>query len=49
MLADSSEETILDDEALIETLEDSKIKAALIKEKLEEGVKIEEEINVTRN
>jgi dynein heavy chain len=48
-LSDSSEDTILDDTDLIETLEDSKVKAKLIKEKIEQAVEIEEMINTTRN
>ena len=48
-LSDSSEDTILDDTDLIETLEDSKVKAKLIKEKIEEAVEIEAMINNTRN
>lgn len=48
-LADSNEETILDGDELIDILEQSKYQAKLIKEQLEESIKIEENIKETRN
>lgn len=48
-LADSSEETILDGDQLIEILKSSKYKASLIKQQLEDSIRIEAEITETRN
>ena len=44
-----SKKQVLDDELLIETLEQSKIKAAVIEHNLEENSKLEVIINQTRN
>lgn len=48
-LADSNEATILDGDELIEILEQSKYKASLIKQQLEDSIRIETDIMETRN
>jgi dynein heavy chain, axonemal len=49
LLAETKEETILDDIKLIETLESSKVKSTVIGEKMSEATQIEEKINISRN
>lgn len=48
-LADSNQDTILDNQDLIDTLEASKIKSKLIAESLIEAEEVEKTINMTRN
>ncbi len=48
-LADSNQDTILDNEELIETLENSKIRSKTVAESLAEAEEVEVEINETRN
>ncbi len=49
LLAESTEEQILDQDDLIITLENSKKTSADIQERLNSAVIVEEQINVTRN
>jgi len=47
-LNDTPDEEILDGDELIETLESSKKTSSEINERMENSIKIEEEINITR-